>query len=184
MTTVNEGARREAIYIPHSLDPIVCHAMIHDVKQWCKEQQGFEHMMHFYMTRDLTTFDPRAPAPMTDHKQEVIQASKSAWAQFAQDVWEWVDSELDGVAALSKSMMTTLIRYFDYESARLTSHNINNSFNELCFVQQNKVIKNNDGQPVRCLLLARTARDLSTNYKEMYEKTNEAIEKLIQRTNF
>ena len=184
VTTVNEGARREAIYIPHSLDPIVCHAMIHDVKQWCKEQQGFEHMMHFYMTRDLTTFDPRAPAPMTDHKQEVIQASKSAWAQFAQDVWEWVDSELDGVAALSKSMMTTLIRYFDYESARLTSHNINNSFNELCFVQQNKVIKNNDGQPVRCLLLARTARDLSTNYKEMYEKTNEAIEKLIQRTNF
>jgi hypothetical protein len=184
VTTVNEGARREAIYIPHSLDPIVCHAMIHDVKQWCKEEQGFEHMMHFYTTRDLTHFDSRAPAPMTDHKQEVIQASKSAWAQFAQDVWEWVDSELDGVAAISKSMMTTLIRYFDYESARLTSHNINNSFNELCFVQQNKVIKNNDGQPVRCLLLARTARDLGTNYKEIYESTTKAIEKLIQKTNF
>ena len=184
VTTVNEGARREAIYIPHSLDPIVCHAMIHDVKQWCKEQQGFEHMMHFYSTRDLSCFDSRAPAPMTEHKQEVIQASKSAWAQFAQDVWEWVDLELDGVAALSKSMMTTLIRYFDYESARLTSHNINNSFNELCFVQQNKVIKNNDGQPVRCLLLARTARDLGTNYKEIYENTTKAIEKLIQKTNF
>jgi len=184
VTTVNEGARREAIYIPHSLDPIACHAMIHDVKAWCKEEQGFEHMMHFYTTRDLSTFDSRAPAPMTDHKQEVIQASKSAWAQFAQDVWEWVDLELDGVAALSKSMMTTLIRYFDYESARLTSHNINNSFNELCFVQQNKVIKNHDGQPVRCLLLGRTARDLNVNYKDVLDKTNLAIEKLIQRTNF
>ena len=184
VTTVNEGARREAIYIPHSLDPIACHAMIHDVKTWCKEEQGFEHMMHFYTTRDLSTFDSRAPAPMTDHKQEVIQASKSAWAQFAQDVWEWVDLELDGVAALSKSMMTTLIRYFDYESARLTSHNINNSFNELCFVQQNKVIKNHDGQPVRCLLLGRTARDLNVNYKDVLDKTNLAIEKLIQRTNF
>lgn len=184
VTTVNEGARREAIYIPHSLNPTVCHSMVHNVKQWCREQQGFEHMMHFYTTRDLTDFDSRAPAPMTDHKQEVIQASKSAWSQFAQEVWEWVVNDLDSQAALTKSMMTVLIRHFDYESARLTSHNINNSFSELCYTQQNKVIKSSDKQVSRCLLLSKTADDITYSYKELLDRTELAIEKLIQRTNF
>jgi len=186
VTTVNEGARREAIYKPHSLDPAVCSELIYKVKDWCETKNGFEIMMHFYSTRDLTNFDAKAPAPMSDHKKEVIQASKSAWSQFAQDVWEWVDNELDGSAAISKGMMNILIKHFGYEDSRITAHSINNSFNELCFTQQNKNIKNDDDQSVRCLLLTRSAEDTykPISYKLILQRTNKEIEKLLAKTSY
>ena len=186
VTTVNEGARREAIYKPQSLDPAVCSELIYRVKDWCENEHGFEIMMYFYNTRDLTHFDAKAPAPMSDHKQEVIQASKSAWAQFAQDVWDWVEHEIDGSAAISKGMMNVLIKHFGYEGSRITAHSINNSFNELCFSQQNKMIKEDDGQSVRCLLLTRTAEDTHniTSYKLLLQKTNDAIKKLISQNSY
>jgi len=186
VTTVNEGARREAIYMPHSLDPLVCSELIYKVKDWCENQNGFEIMMHFYNTRDLSNFDAKAPAPMSDHKQEVIQASKSAWSQFAQEVWDWVENELDGSAAISKGMMNVLIRHFRYEDSRITAHSINNSFKELCFSQQNKMIKDDRGQCLRCLLLTRTAEDThkSSGYRILLQKTNDAIEKLISKTSY
>ena len=184
VTTVSEGARREAIYMPNSLDPVTCHAMVHEVKEWCKHKQGFEHMMNFYTTRDLSDFNPRAPAPMTDHKQEVIQASKSAWGQFAQEVWEWTISELNGTAAISKTMMTVLIKHFGYDAAKLTAFTINNSFSELCYTQQHKLIRDGKGEPVRCLLLTKTSDEPELSYKEILDNTHKAIEKLLQRTHF
>jgi hypothetical protein len=124
---------------------------------------------------------------MTDDKKQVIQASKSAWAQFAQDAWDWVEHELDGAAAISKGMMTVLIRHFGYETSRLTAHNINNSFKELCSTHPRK-IKNDDNYPITCLVLTRTSSDVYDikhgSYKEILVRTNSAIEKLItQRIN-
>lgn len=185
VTTVNEGARREAIYLPQSLSPTICHDMIQQIKEWCSNHNGFHYMMHFYSTRDLSAFDPKAPAPMTEDKKQVILASKSAWAQFAQDVWDWVEHELDGAAAISKGMMTVLIRHFGYETSRLTAHNINNSFKELCSTHPRK-IKNDDNYPITCLVLTRTSSDVYDikhgSYKEILVRTNSAIEKLITQS--
>jgi len=184
VTTMSEGSRREAIYMPNSLDPIACQNLISTIKEWCANRNGFNAMMYFYMNRDLSQFNSKAHAPMNEHKQEVIQSSKSAWGQFAQETWEWIETELDGSAAISKNMMTILIKHFGYDTARLTAHTINNSFADLCFTQQNKMIKNDSGESMRCLLLTRTSDNPDISYKVILDNTHKAIEKLLQRTNF
>ena len=119
---------------------------------------------------------------------EVIQggSERPALGLRAQDVWDWVENEIDGSAAISKGMMNVLIKHFGYEGSRITAHSINNSFNELCFSQQNKMIKEDDGQSVRCLLLTRTAEDTHniTSYKLLLQKTNDAIKKLISQNSY
>ena len=53
--------------------------------EWRK--YGLPHLLHFFMEYDTTGFDPTAPAPMTDAKEDVIDAAKSS-------LDTWVDEEI------------------------------------------------------------------------------------------
>lgn len=179
VTKMSTESRREAVYIPSTLDAAQCHVLIQQVKAWCEDEQGFEQMMWFYKTRNIESFDHKAPAPMTLHKEEVIKAGRSAWVQFAEEVYDWVERELNGVAAISKQHMKVLIQHFDYESARLSQHNVNNAFREYFNVEQSKLVKTGTST-IRCLVVSKKRTTFSGNYSDVYSDTAKAIAELIK----
>jgi hypothetical protein len=62
-------------------------ANIAEFVQW-RDNGGLAALLHFLMKHDLTGFNPKAPAPMTDAKQQMVQDNRS-------DLENWV-AELMG----------------------------------------------------------------------------------------
>jgi len=197
VTRVSEGSRREAIYSPQSLTQEESHRRIQEVKEWCKGS-GFNHMMHFYMTRDISAFDHQAPAPDTKHKEQVVNMSRTAWGQFAHELIDWVNEELGGYAAFNRSQINLLIRIWDYGN-QVKATNISHSLQEVCSLEMNKLIKV-DGVPNRRYLITPKRQKRDTNsiktdtlgeivtengilkhgaYSEIAKRSDKAIEKLV-----
>lgn len=197
VTRVSEGSRREAIYSPRSLTQEESHRRIQAVKEWCKDL-GFNHMMHFYMTRDISAFDHQAPAPETKHKEEVVAMSRNAWGQFAHELMDWVNEELEGYAALTRRQIDLLIRIWDYGN-QVKATNISHSLREVCSLEMNKLIKVDEVPSRRYLIMPKRLKVYTEESKSVYldeivtsesilkhgayskiaKRTDKAIEKLV-----
>lgn len=52
------------------------------------EGDGLAGFAWFLKNRDLSDFNPKAPAPHTEHKDTVRAATKAGWEAFLQDAWD------------------------------------------------------------------------------------------------
>ncbi|WP_139199422.1 primase-helicase family protein [Pseudooceanicola nitratireducens] len=61
-------------------------------KIWGKEIAAFAHALH---TRDLSTFNPHAPAPHTEHKDTVRNATQNGVEAWLEDAWHSQSAPFD-----------------------------------------------------------------------------------------
>ena len=71
-------------------------------------RSGFSYVLNWYLNRDITNFDPYAPAPKTKYKDIAIAASKTPLESFAQELMHWTRDTLDGIAAFTPSQLQIL----------------------------------------------------------------------------
>ena len=180
VTKMSRDSRREAIHRPASLTQAESKVLIDIVKDWCDNQQGFNKMMWFYKNRDISKFDPYAHAPNTEAKEDSIRSGESSRVQFAEEVYDWVQYELGGHAAITATWMKALIQHFDYEDERLSARTVSNSFQEFCDIRTSYGIGDGTGKMKKCLLLAPKGKKLEAyTYTELIKRTEAAIGKLV-----
>ena len=51
-----------------------------------RDNGGLEHLLHYLRNIDLTGFDPKGRAPVTESKREMIEASRSDLDRWALDI--------------------------------------------------------------------------------------------------
>jgi hypothetical protein len=105
---MDNGSRREMIYTPTSLDPLDMGQRVKSLMEWGEKHNGFGIVLSWYLDRDLGDFDPKAPAPMTLHKQTATELSRSPLQAFAADLSNWVIQQLKGRAFFDPTHLTLL----------------------------------------------------------------------------
>lgn len=179
VTTMGNTARREAIYTPRSPDPQVVKTMVTDLMVWARTQDGFGAVLNFYLNRDISQFNPHAPAPMTDAKASAIQLSQSATQDFAQDLLQWVTDELDGTAFLTASNREILHKAWYGDENVPSAKYINRALSAMCDVES-KVIKEGGKSIKTTAIYVHGKKAVDTiNYGEKLRETNEAVLKVI-----
>ncbi len=111
---IETGDRRFAVHYVNSGKAAA--ALYDTVDSWFKDPEckGLKALLHYFMGLDLTGFNPRAPAPMTRAKAEVIEATQPAAEAWVRHVMENPAAlKIGGV--LSPDLMTTLdvLAYFE-----------------------------------------------------------------------
>ena len=108
ITKMDNASRREAIYKPRTLTPEETYKRVTALMNWARKENGFSIVLNWYYDRDITNFDPKAPAPETAYKQKAVDASKSPIRLFAQELNDWVIDNLNGVAAFTPAQLEVL----------------------------------------------------------------------------
>jgi hypothetical protein len=63
-----------------------------DLMHWFEEEGGAEAVLHFLQQRDISEFNPNAPAPLTESKQRVIEQSRTALEAYLQEAFNAADA--------------------------------------------------------------------------------------------
>ena len=122
--------------------------------QW-RDNAGLAALLHFLMQHDLSGFNPKAPAPMTDAKQQMIQDSRS-------DLEDWVaELMVSNVSQLIGRELATsreLARRYALATRRPepSSRAIVNACKKLGAYARPNQVRLAAGQKLRVLALART----------------------------
>lgn len=116
VTHMGDTARREAIYSPKTLTNKETHPKVVALMQWARTQQGFGIMLNWYLSRDITGFDPKHAAPRTQYRETAIQLSKTPLEAFALELKDWVNDHLEGVAAFTATQLQILCERWGHDS--------------------------------------------------------------------
>lgn len=116
ITRMGNTARREAIYHPITLSNKETHPKVVALMQWARKQQGFSVVLNWYYQRDISNFDPSAPAPQTKYRQTAIDASKTPLQAYAQELSDWLMVNCDGIGAFTTSQLETLCEVWGHDS--------------------------------------------------------------------
>ena len=179
ITSMGSSARREAIYNPRSPDPAKVKDMVTQLMHWARAQDGYGAVLNWYMNRDITQFNPHAPAPMTEDKKNAIQLSQSGTQDFANDLYQWVKDELDGTAFLTAQQRQNIFSlWYGDEKAPSTKY-VDRALSALCHVS-NEPIRDN-GKLVRGLLIWTNKKNIGSyrSKAEILRKTDEFIAKMV-----
>jgi hypothetical protein len=144
---MDDGSRREAIYRPTSLTPEEMAPRIKRLMEWGRTQDGFGIVLNWYTQRDLSKFDPKAPAPMTDHKRAAVELSRTPLMAFAADLSRWVVEKLSGRAAFAPVHLIELCKLWGYGDKTQVSY-IRRAMSNFGEVDGQKLIKV-AGKPVK-----------------------------------
>lgn len=116
ITRMGNTARREAIYHPTTLTNKETHPKVTSMMQWARQQGGFGIVLNWYYERDISKFDPAAPAPDTKYRQTAIDASKTPLQAFAQELSDWLTAHCDGMGAFTTAQLETLCETWGHDS--------------------------------------------------------------------
>jgi hypothetical protein len=106
-------SRRDFVYSPQTIERAEMRALVHKVKRWFKDEQGYEKLMHFYMSRDIKEFDPAGEALQTTDKEDAAEASRTLPQRVASRIWDWVVSDCDGRVVMSITQFERIVQAFD-----------------------------------------------------------------------
>lgn len=116
ITRMGNTARREAIYHPVTLTNTETHPKVVRLMQWARKQNGFSIVLNWYYQRDISSFDPAAPAPQTKYRQVAIDASKTPLQAFAQELSDWLMANCKGLGAFTTAQLETLCEVWGHDS--------------------------------------------------------------------
>jgi len=108
VTKMSKNSRRDAVYMPKTLTREEGQMMYQKLEAWTKFEQGFNKVLNWYMCRDLALYNPAAPAPTSTHKDEAVKLSQTSIEDFADELYDLIDNELNGVAAFRPSQIEVL----------------------------------------------------------------------------
>ena len=78
------------------------------LEHWAKHEHGYSKVLNWYMCRNLEGYSSTAAAPESAHKDEAVIMSQSSIEDFADELYEIIENELDGVAAFRPNQIETL----------------------------------------------------------------------------
>lgn len=185
ITHMGASSRREAIYKCPTFSQQDILERVRAMMKWARANKGtgFSMVLNWYMNRDLTNFDPYAPAPMTNYKQVAISLSKTPLESFAVDLTNWVDEHLDGVSAFSATQLSILCERWGHD-AKAKAQYIRKALQPHGEIEPSKLIKVH-GKPSRFTSFitqqAVNNRVTQHNWSHIVTKTEEAIKREIEQ---
>lgn len=185
ITHMGASSRREAIYKCPTFSQQDILEKVRDMMKWARANNGagFSAVMNWYMNRDVTNFDPYAPAPMTNYKQVAIALSKTPLESFAIDLASWVDEHLQGVAAFSANQMSILCERWGHDS-KVKAQYIRKALQPHGELEPSKLIKVH-GKPARYTTLitfkAQVTDSQAQNWSHVVTRTEDAIKREIEQ---
>ena len=185
VTHMGMSSRREAIYKCPTFSQQDILERVKGMMQWAhaKDGLGFSIVLNWYMNRDITGFDPHAPAPLTAYKKIAIELSKTPMESFAAELSAWIDAHLDGVAAFTAAQLQVLSDRWGHDS-RAKAQYIRKALQAHGELEPSKLIKVN-GKPVRYTTLittgaVETAR-LNVTWSQVVVKTETAMQRELEQ---
>lgn len=178
VTHMGESARREAIYSPTTLTNKETHPKVMALMEWARKKQGFSIVLNWYMNRDLSGFDPKAAAPRTKYRDKAIQLSKTPLEAFAQELKDWVDTHMHGVAAFSTGQLQVLCERWGHDSKAKTQY-IRKALQAQGEMEPNKLIKVH-GKPQRFTTII-TQKNTHSKESIIWSRVAEDTETAITR---
>ncbi len=124
ITHMGSSSRREAIYKCPTFSQQDILERVSAMMRWARGNNGagFSAVLDWYMSRDISDFDPYAPAPMTEYKKKAIELSKSPLEAFAKDLAEWTREHCSGVAAFTATQLSILCERWGYDARAKTQY--------------------------------------------------------------
>lgn len=118
ITHMGNSSRREAIYKCPTFEQSDIFNRVHAMMKWAREDggKGFSYVLNWYLNRDLTNFNPYAPAPKTKYKDIAIAASKTPLESFAQELTNWTKDNLDGIGAFTSAQLQILCEKWGHDN--------------------------------------------------------------------
>lgn len=108
VTKMSKNSRRDALYCPTTLTRNDGYIMTNRLLDWSKKDNGYAKVLNWYLCRDISDYKPTAAAPMSKHKEHAVLASQSSIEDFADELHEIIDTELDGLAAFRPAQIEAL----------------------------------------------------------------------------
>jgi hypothetical protein len=99
VTKMSKNSRRDAIYSPNTLTREDGYLKTNQLLDWAKKDNGYAKVLNWYLCRDITDYQHSAPAPKSKHKDAAVLASQTSIEDFADELYEMLDTELGGIAA-------------------------------------------------------------------------------------
>ena len=142
ITHMGSSSRREAIYKCPTFSQQDILERVSAMMRWARGSQGagFSAVLDWYMNRDISDFDPFAPAPMTAYKQKAIELSKSPLEVFAKELSQWTQENCKGMAAFSAAQLSILCERWGYDSRAKTQY-IRRALEAYGEIEPSKLIK-------------------------------------------
>jgi hypothetical protein len=176
---MGNSSRREAIYKCPTFEQSDIFNRVHAMMKWAREDggKGFSYVLNWYLNRDLTNFNPYAPAPKTKYKDIAIAASKTPLESFAQEITTWVKDSLDGIAAFTPAQLQILCEKWGHDNHAKKSYILKALLAQGEYTEE--VVKV-DGKAVRVILFdvrPKVTKTMSpvSNKSEIARKTFHAI---------
>ena len=108
VTKMSKNSRRDAIYMPKTMTREEGALQFQKLEKWTKFEHGYNKVLNWYMCRDLGGYNPAAPAPASLHKDNAVMMSQTSVEDFADELYEIINDELDGIAAFRPSQIEAL----------------------------------------------------------------------------
>lgn len=124
ITHMGASSRREAIYKCPTFSQQDILERVSAMMRWARSNQGsgFSAVLDWYLSRDISNFDPYAPAPMTAYKQKAIELSKSPLEAFAKELADWTREHCNGEAAFTPAQLSVLCERWGYDAKAKTQY--------------------------------------------------------------
>lgn len=120
VTRTGVASRRDWVYCPDLLSPSQGIPLIKRVVRWLDHQHGYELLLGHYLSRDVSHFDPNAPAGVTTGKERMAEMSEMDTDQLVRECVEAIEHELD-----TKDLKYVLVPsaiFFDYIKLKFNEH--------------------------------------------------------------
>ena len=180
VTKTSAGSRRDAVYEPAWTDKAYILSRVKEVKAWVQHDRGLNKMMHFYATRDLSKYDPSAPAPETDAKAQAQALSMSDREVAIKHLHQWVEDHLGGVACFTAGMRDALLKELS-GGLQISSQAVAREMKHYCKYTQTKVKL--DGKALLCYLLQpKGAMPIEKGFTELLRTTTDAINDWLRQS--
>lgn len=186
ITHMGASSRREAIYKCPSFNPLDILERVGKMMRWARANNGagFSMALNWYMNRDISGFDPYAPAPKTHYKDIAIALSKTPMESFASELADWTMSHLDGVAAFTATQLSILSERWGHD-IRPKAQYIKKALQSYGDLDPQKVIRI-DGKPQRHVLFVVTKSEqkilLLNDFTTIAKKTSDAIKREVEQS--
>tara|TARA_R110002126_G_scaffold53859_1_gene145788 strand:- start:14603 stop:16684 length:2082 start_codon:yes stop_codon:yes gene_type:complete len=184
ITHMGASSRREAIYKCPTFSQQDILERVSTMMKWARANNGagFSAVLDWYMSRDVSDFDPYAPAPMTKYKQKAIELSKSPLEAFAKELTDWTREHCKGSAAFTATQLSILCERWGYDAKAKTQY-IRRALESQGEVEPSKVIKVH-GKTSRFTVFVVTPRPgdvaVTASLNDIAIITEEAIKKEIE----
>jgi len=108
VTKMSKNSRRDAIYMPKTLTREEGSMRYKTLEHWAKHEHGYSKVLNWYMCRNLEDYSPTAAAPTSAHKDEAVKMSQTSIEDFADELYEIIEHEMQGIAAFRPNQIEIL----------------------------------------------------------------------------